>query len=356
MRYLITGASGMLGRDLQAGARRARRDGARPRRPRRDGCRGGRRRGRRTRRRPQLRRLHEGRRRRGARGRRVRRERDRRRRTSPRRPPRAGAKLVHDLDRLRLRRQRHDAVRGGSPRATPISAYGRTKAAGEELALERAPRAAPTSCAPRGCTARTGRTSRRPCSPSRRSKDTWSVVDDQVGQPTWTADLARQIVDAARRRRARRHLPRHELRAGELVRVRAARCSRRRASTPSASRRPTARAFVRPAPRPAYSVLGHDAWAAVGLEPDAGLARGAGRCRGIRRVRPGRVVASVRGRAEPISTHRHRQGAGAGLRACASRARPACGAPSAPAASRGPNRGSAGRGSSTRSGTAAPTG
>ena len=26
-------------------------------------------------------------------------------------------------------------------------------------------------------------------------------------------------------------------------------------------------AFVRPAPRPAYSVLGHDAWAAVGLSP-----------------------------------------------------------------------------------------
>ena len=26
------------------------------------------------------------------------------------------------------------------------------------------------------------------------SKDTWSVVDDQVGQPTWTVDLARQIV------------------------------------------------------------------------------------------------------------------------------------------------------------------
>jgi len=24
---------------------------------------------------------------------------------------------------------------------------------------------------------------------------------------------------------------------------------------------------VRPAPRPAYSVLGHDAWAAVGLSP-----------------------------------------------------------------------------------------
>ena len=25
--------------------------------------------------------------------------------------------------------------------------------------------------------------------------------------------------------------------------------------------------FVRPAPRPAYSVLGHDAWAAAGLSP-----------------------------------------------------------------------------------------
>jgi len=26
-------------------------------------------------------------------------------------------------------------------------------------------------------------------------------------------------------------------------------------------------AFVRPAPRPSYSVLGHDAWAAAGLAP-----------------------------------------------------------------------------------------
>ncbi len=75
----------------------------------------------------------------------------------------------------------------------PINAYGRTKAAGEELALDRhpggtyvvrtawlygahGPNFAKTMLALAG------------------SKDTWSVVDDQVGQPTWTADLARQIV------------------------------------------------------------------------------------------------------------------------------------------------------------------
>jgi dTDP-4-dehydrorhamnose reductase len=38
---------------------------------------------------------------------------------------------------------------------------------------------------------------------------------------------------------------------------------------PARVRATSSSAHVRPAPRPSYSVLGHDAWAAVGVEPIA---------------------------------------------------------------------------------------
>ena len=75
----------------------------------------------------------------------------------------------------------------------PISAYGRTKAAGERLALERNPDGT--------FVVRTawlygehGPNFAKTMLGLAATKDTWSVVDDQVGQPTWTADLAEQIV------------------------------------------------------------------------------------------------------------------------------------------------------------------
>jgi dTDP-4-dehydrorhamnose reductase len=36
---------------------------------------------------------------------------------------------------------------------------------------------------------------------------------------------------------------------------------------PARVRATSSSAYVRPAPRPSYSVLGHDAWAATGIEP-----------------------------------------------------------------------------------------
>ena len=147
----------------------------------------------------------------------------------------------------------------------PINAYGRTKAAGEELALARHPEGtyvvrtawlygahgpnfAKTMLALAG------------------AKDTWSVVDDQVGQPTWTADLARQIVallDA--------DAPGgiyHGTNSGQASWFEFARAVLEEAGLDSERITPTdSSGFVRPAPRPAYSVLGHDAWAAVGLSP-----------------------------------------------------------------------------------------
>ena len=102
------------------------------------------------------------------------------------------------------------------------------------------------------------------------SKDTWSVVDDQLGQPTWTADLAAQLVallDA--------DAPAgiyHGTNSGAATWFEFARAVLEESGLDPERITPTdSCAFVRPAPRPAYSVLGHDAWAAAGLAP-CGLA------------------------------------------------------------------------------------
>ena len=80
-------------------------------------------------------------------------------------------------------------------RTAPRTAYGRTKLAGEQAVRAAAPGPA-TWCAPPGCTARTDPTSSGRCGldgPSTVRR----CVDDQLGQPTWAADLAEQIVALA---------------------------------------------------------------------------------------------------------------------------------------------------------------
>lgn len=145
----------------------------------------------------------------------------------------------------------------------PINAYGRTKAAGEVLALERHP----------GGTyvVRTawlygahGPNFAKTMLALAASRDTWSVVDDQLGQPTWTADLAEQIVamvDA--------DAPAgiyHGTNSGSATWFEFARAVLEESGLDPERITPTdSSAFVRPAPRPSYSVLGHDAWAAAGL-------------------------------------------------------------------------------------------
>lgn len=147
----------------------------------------------------------------------------------------------------------------------PINAYGRTKAAGEALALAAHPdgtyvvrtawlygRHGPNFAATMLKLAQT--------------KDTWSVVDDQIGQPTWTGDLARQIValiDA--------EAPTgiyHGTNSQQTSWYGFARAVLELAGLDPDRITPTdSTAFVRPAARPAYSVLGHDRWTAAGLAP-----------------------------------------------------------------------------------------
>jgi dTDP-4-dehydrorhamnose reductase len=91
------------------------------------------------------------------------------------------------------------------------------------------------------------------------------VVDDQIGQPTSALDLANQIVSAIEAK-----LPfgiYHGTNSGQASWFEFAQeIFRLCGGEGSADRvvRTDSSSFVRPAKRPAYSVLGHDAWNAVG--------------------------------------------------------------------------------------------
>jgi dTDP-4-dehydrorhamnose reductase len=147
----------------------------------------------------------------------------------------------------------------------PVSAYGRTKAAGEQLAAELNPgrtlivRAAWLYGAHGPNFART-------MLRLAAERDELTVVDDQIGQPTWTLDLAHQIaalVDAAAPAGVY-----HATNSGRASWFDFAQAVFREAGLDPARVKPTdSSQFVRPAPRPAFSVLGHGAWSRIGLKP-----------------------------------------------------------------------------------------
>ena len=94
------------------------------------------------------------------------------------------------------------------------------------------------------------------------------VVDDQVGQPTWTVDLADLVA-----RLVERHAPTgvyHGTSSGRVSWFGFAQAIVAAAGMDPAIVRPTTGAdYVRPAPRPAFSVLGHDALDAIDVAPIA---------------------------------------------------------------------------------------
>ena len=146
----------------------------------------------------------------------------------------------------------------------PASAYGRTKAAGEW--------AVRAECA-RSWVVRTAwlygaggtnfpATMRRLAG----NREVLTVVADQVGQPTWTVDLAEgivRIVDSG--------APFgiwHATGGGQCSWYELARAVFEELGLDPARITPVTTAdFPRPAPRPAYSVLSHDMWTAAGLSP-----------------------------------------------------------------------------------------
>jgi dTDP-4-dehydrorhamnose reductase len=147
----------------------------------------------------------------------------------------------------------------------PISAYGRTKAEGERLALSAHPNGTFIVRAA-WLYGQHGPNFVKTMLKLAASHDTVTVVDDQFGQPTWTADLAAQIVKLVGSDAPAGTY--HGTNSGKVSWYGFAREIFRLAGL-DADRvtRTDSSQFVRPAPRPAFSVLGHDAWRAAGLDP-----------------------------------------------------------------------------------------
>ncbi len=147
----------------------------------------------------------------------------------------------------------------------PINAYGRSKAAGEALVRQIAPDSSyvvrtawiygahgPNFAATMLRLAAT--------------HETVSVVTDQVGQPTWTGDLAARIVELLDADAPAGIY--HGTNSGQGSWYDFTRAIFAENGLDPERVLPTdSAAFVRPAPRPAYSVLGHDAWSRAGLTP-----------------------------------------------------------------------------------------
>ncbi|XVS63693.1 dTDP-4-dehydrorhamnose reductase [Actinosynnema sp. CA-299493] len=102
------------------------------------------------------------------------------------------------------------------------------------------------------------------------TNDTLSVVDDQVGSPTWSLDLAHGLVELAATVSTGGTPPRvlHATNDGETTWCGFARAVFTELGLDPTRVHPcTTAAYPRPAPRPAYSVLSGKTWASAGLTP-----------------------------------------------------------------------------------------
>jgi dTDP-4-dehydrorhamnose reductase len=147
----------------------------------------------------------------------------------------------------------------------PRTAYGRTKLAGEQAVLRQLPGS--------GYVVRTawlygahGPNFVRTMIRLEDERPVIEVVDDQHGQPTWTADVAWQI-----RTLIQADAPAgiyHATSSGQVTWCGLAReIFGLLGADPGRVQPISSTALSRPAPRPAYSVLGHAAWDRLGVAP-----------------------------------------------------------------------------------------
>jgi dTDP-4-dehydrorhamnose reductase len=179
----------------------------------------------------------------------------------------SGARLVHLST---------DYVFGGTgrrpyaeaDRPAPRTAYGRTKLAGEQAVLALLPDT--------GYVLRTawlygahGPNFVSAMIRMARERPAVDVVADQRGQPTWTVDVADQIIALVSAGTAAGIY--HATSAGETSWFGLAQeVFRLLGADPGRVRAATSDGYSRPAPRPAYSVLGHDRHASAGIDPIGG--------------------------------------------------------------------------------------
>jgi dTDP-4-dehydrorhamnose reductase len=147
----------------------------------------------------------------------------------------------------------------------PRSAYGRTKAAGERAVAAAGGDATVVRTA--WVYGRHGANFVRTMLRLEREHETVSVVDDQVGSPTWSADLAAGLVELGVRHEAAPPVL-HYTNDGRVSWCGFARAVFEEAGADPSRVLPISTVdFPRPAPRPAFSVLDGRAWAAAGLTP-----------------------------------------------------------------------------------------
>lgn len=176
-----------------------------------------------------------------------------------------GARLIHVSTDYVFRGDSRTTPYPEDHPAAPRTAYGRTKLAGERAVLEELPGA--------GAVVRTawlygvhGRSFVRTMMDLEATRPTVDVVDDQRGQPTWSADVAARIADLGPHVREGVNGVFHATNSGEATWYELAReVFRLIGADPARVRPTTGAAFPRPARRPAYSALAHGRWQEIGL-------------------------------------------------------------------------------------------
>lgn len=147
----------------------------------------------------------------------------------------------------------------------PQSAYGRTKAAGERAVAAAGGDATVVRTA--WVYGRHGGNFVKTMIRLEGQRETLAVVDDQVGSPTWSADLAAGLIELGARDGGVPPVL-HCTNTGQVSWCGFARAVfEELGADPERVRPVTTAEFPRPAPRPAYSVLDGSAWVAAGLMP-----------------------------------------------------------------------------------------